>query len=49
MMYLLGMAADGNDAAKTAVSKVDKFLALALCPWSGRAPGLSDDLDEARA
>jgi len=49
MMYLLGMAADGNDVAKTAVSKVDKFLALALCPWSGRSPGMTDDLDETRA
>lgn len=36
MFYLMGMAGE-NEVAKAAVDKVDKFLALTVCPWSGNS------------
>ena len=36
MFYLMGMAAE-NEVARATVNKVDKFLALTVCPWSGNS------------
>ena len=36
MFYLMGMAGENSDARDT-VNKVDKFLALTVCPWSGNS------------
>ena len=36
MFYLMGMAGENEDAMD-AVNKVDKFLALTVCPWSGNS------------
>lgn len=38
MYYLMGMAGENTVAADT-VSKVDKFLALASCPYSSPQQG----------
>ena len=38
MLYLMGMAGE-NDAAASAVTKVEKFLALGPCPYGVQIPG----------
>ena len=53
MYYLMGTAAEGTGAdkakAESALAKVDKFLSLTFCPFSGSDPQAGSTKEEIRA